>query len=126
MPWLDGMITPFPECPYPAKTPDMMHKMFESFPSPRVFKTHLPYDLLPKPCSDQASKPHHIYVMRNPKDTIVSWYHHNLKLLFEPKPTWDEFFESFLKGEGMLPKEYTVTYAFNCYSLVVDPGWPSS
>ena len=102
MPWVDGMIINcFPEYPYLAETPDIMHKMFESFPSPRVFKTHLPYDLLPK----QASKPHHIYVMRNPKDTMVSWYHHNLKFNFEPKPTWDEFFESFLKGEGMLPKE---------------------
>ena len=98
------MIVPLPGVtPYPARTPDMIQKMFESFPSPRVFKTHLPYDLVPQPC-DQATKPHHIYVMRNPKDSAVSYYHHSSKAPGGPfyKPTWDEFFESFLKGEGML------------------------
>ena len=113
MPWLDGMIIRFPECPYPARTPDMLHKMFESFPAPRVFKTHLPYDLVPKPV-DQACKPRHIYVMRNPKDTAVSWYYHYLKLMtLEAKPTWNEFFESFLTGEGMLSEEYS--HSTNCH-----------
>ena len=92
MPRIDGMIMPRPDVPYPARTPDMIQKMFESFPSPRVFKTHLPYDLVPKP-GDQATKPKYIYVMRNPKDNAVSMYHHHLTLPLEPKPSWDEFFE---------------------------------
>jgi len=96
MPYVDGMIIPGPENPYPARTPDMIQKMFESFPSPRVFKTHLPYDLVPKP-RDQATKPRHIYVMRNPKDTAVSWYHHIIS--FHPTSSWGEYFEKFFKGE---------------------------
>jgi len=94
--WIDGMLSPLPEHPYPARTPEMIQKLFESFPSPRVLKTHLPYDLVPQP-RDQATKPRHIYVMRNPKDTAVSWYHHYLS--FAPMLSWNEFFEKFIRGE---------------------------
>ena len=93
------MIMPMPHVIYPARTPDMIQKMFESFPSPRVFKTHLPYDLVPKP-RDEATNPRHIYVMRNPKDNAVSMFYHRLSFPVEPKPSWNEFFESFIKGEG--------------------------
>ena len=112
MPWIDAMIVPVPGVtPYPARTPDMIQKMFESFPSRRVFKTHLPYDLVPQPC-DQATKPHHIYVMRNPKDNAVSLYHHFLKFPGSPfyKPSWDEFFESFFKGEGTLKTIFVIVF----------------
>jgi len=104
MPWIDGMIlSHMPDALYPARTPEMMHKMFKSFPAPRAFKTHLTYELVPK-AHDQTTKPCYIYVMRNPKDTAVSMYHHRLTMPFEPKPSWEEFFELFSKGEGMLCK----------------------
>ena len=99
MPWIDGMLYQTPCKPIFASSPLMIERMFESFPAPRVFKTHLPYDLVPKP-HDQATKPHYIYVMRNPKDTVVSYYHHYLS---KPRPvilSWDEFFEYFIKGNG--------------------------
>ncbi|KAL9987009.1 hypothetical protein ACROYT_G001243 [Oculina patagonica] len=102
MPWIDGMVHPFPSNPYHVTSPVMIERMFESFPSPRVFKTHLPYDLVPKP-SDQATKPRYIYVMRNPKDTAVSYYHHYLSAPSTQNLTWDAFFELFIKGEG--PRE---------------------
>ncbi|XP_078374338.1 sulfotransferase 1B1-like [Oculina patagonica] len=98
MPWIDGMVHPFPSNPYHVTSPVMIERMFESFPSPRVFKTHLPYDLVPKP-SDQATKPRYIYVMRNPKDTAVSYYHHYLSAPSTQNLTWDAFFELFIKGE---------------------------
>ena len=79
----------------------MIERLFESFPSPRVFKTHLPYGLVPKP-RDQATKPRYIYVMRNPKDTAVSYFHHNAGFPRGANVSWDEFFELFMKGEGML------------------------
>lgn len=100
MPWLDGMLLPFPENPYSATSPVMIERMFESFPSPRVFKTHLPYDLVPKPC-DQATKPRYIYVMRNPKDVAVSYYHHILVMPETTITTWNGFFELFIEGKGM-------------------------
>lgn len=78
----------------------MIEKMFESFPSPRVFKSHLRYQLIPK-ARDKATKPRYIYVMRNPKDTAVSFYHHYHFIPAIKDPTsWETFFDQFIKGEG--------------------------
>ena len=101
MPWLDGMLHPMLHNPYFASSPVMIERLFESFPAPRVFKTHLSYDLVPKP-RDQATKPRYIYVMRNPKDTAVSFYHHYELMPETPHLSWDEFFELFIEGKGIL------------------------
>ena len=100
MPWLDGMVHPLAYNPYSASSPLMIERLFESFPAPRVFKTHFPYDLVPKP-RDKATKPRYIYVMRNPKDTAVSYYHHFEIMPGRTHRSWDEFFELFIKGEGI-------------------------
>ncbi|XP_041351331.1 sulfotransferase family cytosolic 1B member 1-like [Gigantopelta aegis] len=42
-------------------------------PSPRIIKTHLPFSLLPTQLKEK--KPKIIYIARNPKDTVVSYYH---------------------------------------------------
>jgi hypothetical protein len=65
---------------------------FESRPSPRLFKSHLPYRKIARwPCK-------YIYVARNGKDVAVSYYHlyrsHN-----GFQGTFAEFFDSFLKGK---------------------------
>ena len=101
IPWLDGMLHPLPHNPYYASSPLKIERLFESFPAPRVFKTHLPYDLVPKP-RDEVTKPRYIYVMRNPKDTAVSFYHHFEIMPKAPHRSWDEYFELFIKGEGIL------------------------
>ncbi|KAI5648354.1 hypothetical protein M9H77_34359 [Catharanthus roseus] len=44
-----------------------------SFPSPRLFHTHLPYNVLPN--SIKNSKCKIVYIVRNPKDTLVSMWH---------------------------------------------------
>lgn len=56
-------------------------KYLESLPSPRIFKSHMPYDMavggVPagNPCR-------HIYIARNPKDVVVSYFH------FERSKSW--------------------------------------
>lgn len=98
MPWIDGMPYDTAENPYPVTSAGMMEKMFESFPTPRVFKTHLPYDLVPK-AHGQAYKARYIYVIRNPKDAAVSLYEFMSSMPNPPKLNWNEFCELFFQGK---------------------------
>lgn len=100
MPWVDGMPFAQTENPYLVTSAEMIEKMFECFPSPRVFKSHLPYDLVPKACG-QAAKPQarYIYVMRNPKDVAVSLFEFVAKVSGREALSWDELFELFYQGK---------------------------
>ncbi|XP_069829750.1 amine sulfotransferase-like [Dendropsophus ebraccatus] len=73
---------------------------FNSRPSPRLFTTHLPYYLMPR---DLKSKmPKIIYVCRNPKDVLVSFYHFYKMIppLKEPFD-WETFFNLYISGRVM-------------------------
>lgn len=65
---------------------------FELRPSPRLFKSHLPYAKIPK------GPGKYIYVARDGKDVAVSYYH-----LYRQyngyEGTFAEFFERFLRGK---------------------------
>lgn len=62
----------------------------EAFPSPRVFKSHLPRQWLP----DGAR---YIYVERNPKDVLISYFHfYRAYLGFHG--SFDEFYRRFMDG----------------------------
>ncbi|XP_058525180.1 amine sulfotransferase-like [Ochotona princeps] len=66
-------------------------------PSPRLFASHLPYYLTPKGLKNKKAKV--IYVYRNPKDILVSYFHlENSLNLFEATDTIDDFIEKFLDG----------------------------
>ncbi|XP_007663326.2 amine sulfotransferase-like [Ornithorhynchus anatinus] len=71
---------------------------FNLRPSPRIFSTHLPYYLVPKGLQSQKAKI--IYVYRNPKDVMISFYHFS-KFLTKLKTsnTMEDFMEKFLAGE---------------------------
>lgn len=64
---------------------------FEALPSPRIFKTHLPYRWLPR-----AGRI--VYLIRDGRDVAVSYYHlHRSHLRFDG--SFEQFFERFLSGE---------------------------
>ncbi|KAF2358801.1 Sulfotransferase domain [Trinorchestia longiramus] len=75
------------------------------YPEPRTIKTHLPFQLV----SDTAlSKAKVVYVIRDPRDACISYYHHCTIFKFDYfGGTLDQFIDAFLDG--------TATYS---------PYWP--
>ncbi|KAJ7984461.1 hypothetical protein DPEC_G00355070 [Dallia pectoralis] len=88
---------PFLEIHSPAPIPaglDLLEKM----DPPRVIKTHLPIQLVPKGFWENKCKV--IYVARNAKDNIVSYYHFDQMNKTQPEPgPWDGYIHKFMNGE---------------------------
>ena len=91
--------------------------IFKGLSSPRYMKTHLPFELWQK----QLEKHPDIKIIqtiRNPRDTLVSWYHHcrSDSQLGAFHGAWDQYFEMF--KEKRLPwgdyfEHTTNWYKFN-------------
>ncbi|KAI4895984.1 hypothetical protein NFI96_025269 [Prochilodus magdalenae] len=70
----------------------------EKMDPPRVIKTHLPIQLVPQSFWEAGCKV--IYVARNPKDSVVSYFHFDRMNLTQPEPgPWPEYLEKFMKGQ---------------------------
>ena len=104
---LDDMIfqqSPFIELPF-FETREEADKHFpnrnfplkgeiDCIPAPIIFKSHLPHFLIPK-----NPKAKYIYCFRNPKDNVISCYHHTCgKKMFEYDGTFNDYFEIYTKG----------------------------
>jgi hypothetical protein len=87
---------PFLEYYYPPTDEVTGLEHANGAPRPRHLKTHLPYSLIPEQA--KAGKCKTIYVMRNPKDALVSYYffYKSLVTFGKFKGTWDQFFQMFL------------------------------
>ncbi|NXJ78066.1 ST1D1 Sulfotransferase, partial [Trogon melanurus] len=73
-------------------------EQLERIPSPRLVKTHLPVQLVPASFWDKGCKV--IYVARNPKDVVISYYYFYQMAKMHPDPgTLGEFIESFMNGK---------------------------
>ncbi|KAL7242058.1 hypothetical protein ACSBR1_014602 [Camellia fascicularis] len=66
--------------------------------SPRLFRTHISYSLLPQSIKTSSCKI--VYITRDARDVSVSlWHFMNTKILPEQGPfLFDEAFESFCNG----------------------------
>uniref|UniRef100_A0A8C1L849 Sulfotransferase n=1 Tax=Cyprinus carpio TaxID=7962 RepID=A0A8C1L849_CYPCA len=72
-------------------------KQFVSAPSPRICVSHLPYKFMPVGLKQKKGKV--IYVARNPKDVLVSYYHfHKYANMLETPKDFDTFFEKGKEG----------------------------
>lgn len=76
----------------------------DNLASPRVIKSHLPIEMLPPQILETCKV---IYVARNPKDSCVSFYHHEMLL---PNQAWsgpfDVYQEYYKKGEVLYGKYF--------------------
>ncbi|KAM8809576.1 amine sulfotransferase-like [Eudromia elegans] len=71
---------------------------YAALPSPRVFATHLPYYLTPRDLRNKRARV--IYVTRNPKDVLVSYFHFSkIVNTLEEISDFNIFMERFLAGK---------------------------
>ncbi|KAL8185947.1 UNVERIFIED_CONTAM: hypothetical protein K2H54_060197 [Gekko kuhli] len=76
--------------------PDKFQRM-KKLPSRRIIITHLsPHSL---PSSIFKNKAKILVLIRNPKDTLVSYYHFKNTVGFFLPSTWDDHFNSFMDGK---------------------------
>ncbi|XP_029360095.1 amine sulfotransferase-like [Echeneis naucrates] len=82
MPWMESIGT---------------REMFITAPSPRMRVTHLQPQFMPLALSQRGKV---IYVARNPKDVLVSYfYFHKMAKMLETPKDFNDFFEKFLRGD---------------------------
>ncbi|XP_067171035.1 sulfotransferase 1B1 isoform X1 [Apteryx mantelli] len=85
---------PFLEICSPPPVPSGVTQLLNA-PSPRVIKTHLPFQLVPKTFWEQGCKV--IYVARNAKDNVVSYYFFDRMNQTQPEPgPWPEYLQKFM------------------------------
>ncbi|KAJ0060600.1 hypothetical protein NL108_016585, partial [Boleophthalmus pectinirostris] len=73
---------------------DLLKKM----DPPRMIKTHLPFQLVPLGFWENKCKV--IYVARNAKDNLVSYYHFDRMNQTQPEPgPWDSYIHKFMRGD---------------------------
>eukprot|EP00112_Aurelia_sp_Birch-Aquarium-sp1_P013282 Seg2813.2 transcript_id=Seg2813.2/GoldUCD/mRNA.D3Y31 product="Sulfotransferase 1C4" protein_id=Seg2813.2/GoldUCD/D3Y31 len=79
--------------------PDNFYEILNNIPSPRILKSHLPFCLLPSQLLDTCKI---VLCIRNPKDAVVSYYHHD-KLLKHHGYTGDfaSYFDLFMTDKIM-------------------------
>ncbi|XP_072522718.1 sulfotransferase 1C1-like [Salminus brasiliensis] len=88
---------PFLEIQYPPPIPSGLDLLRNMRP-PRFIKTHLPIQLVPEGFWRHKCKV--IYVARNAKDNLVSYYHFHRMNKAQPEPgTWDEYIQNFMRGK---------------------------
>lgn len=102
-----GDLTPLHTIPNWDRVPWLEEKrlalVVDLLPTPRAMVTHFPFTLMPP--SFLSSKAKVIYVMRNPKDVIVSsYYFHQMARFLEDPGTFDEFLDKFLEGKVLFGK----------------------
>lgn len=73
--------------------------------SPRLIKTHFPVQFVPKSFWEQNCRM--VYVARNAKDNMVSYYHFNRMNTVQPEAgDWSKFFHDFMEGKMVFGSWY--------------------
>uniref|UniRef100_A0A8D3AK09 Sulfotransferase n=1 Tax=Scophthalmus maximus TaxID=52904 RepID=A0A8D3AK09_SCOMX len=88
--------------PYGVKGKDLADRLPTT---PRLIKTHLPVQLVPRSFWEQNSRI--VYVARNAKDNAVSFFHFDRMNNMEPEPgEWSNFLQNFKEGKMVFGSWY--------------------
>uniref|UniRef100_A0A3B4WUH3 Sulfotransferase n=2 Tax=Seriola lalandi dorsalis TaxID=1841481 RepID=A0A3B4WUH3_SERLL len=88
---------PILEVTFPSLQPgtDMVDNLLTS---PRLIKTHLPVQFVPKSFWEQKCRI--VYVARNGKDSVVSFFHFERMTMIFPEPgDWSSYLQRFMEGK---------------------------
>jgi len=77
----------------------------------RFIKTHLPWELLPRQIQSGEKKPKIIFVTRNPKDFIVSSYHHSNNMVID-KLSFEKHLDNSLNDKKMYFPYFNYLFGF--------------
>ncbi|XP_030278673.1 cytosolic sulfotransferase 1-like isoform X2 [Sparus aurata] len=73
--------------------------------SPRLIKTHCPVQFVPKSFWEQNCKI--VYMARNAKDSMVSFFHFERMTMTQPDPgDWNSYFHRFMEGKMVFGSWY--------------------
>ncbi|XP_026876949.1 cytosolic sulfotransferase 2-like [Electrophorus electricus] len=73
--------------------------------TPRIIKTHLPVQFMPKSFWEQSCRI--VYVARNAKDNVVSYFHFDCTEKIQPEPgDWKSFLQRFKDGKMVFGSWY--------------------
>ncbi|KAK2851586.1 hypothetical protein Q5P01_007862 [Channa striata] len=105
-----------------ARFPSGVEELKKLSTFPRIIKTHLPVQFMPKSFWEEKSKI--IYVARNAKDTAVSYYHFDRMNMMQPEPgDWNSFLHRFMEGKMVFGSWYEHVKAWwkekNCNSNIL-------
>ncbi|XP_072312705.1 sulfotransferase 1C2 [Eucyclogobius newberryi] len=88
--------SPFLEICSPKPIPSGLD-LLKNMEPPRMIKTHLPFQLVPPGFWENKCKT--IYVARNAKDNLVSYFHFDRMNQTQPEPgPWDDYIHKFMRG----------------------------
>uniref|UniRef100_I3KKX3 Sulfotransferase n=1 Tax=Oreochromis niloticus TaxID=8128 RepID=I3KKX3_ORENI len=106
--WLCYHVTCFPyqRFPYSMFTPHAGKDLADKLPTtPRLIKTHFPVQFVPKSFWEQNCRI--VYVARNAKDNMVSYFHFDRMNVVEPEAgEWNNYFHRFLEGQMVFGSWY--------------------
>ncbi|XP_077998706.1 sulfotransferase 1E1-like [Glandiceps talaboti] len=76
-------------------------EQIDAMPSPRLFRSHFPYEVMRPQTGFKERKVKVIYIARNPKDLCVSWYYFGQEFVKGTwaAANWDETVPQFVEGK---------------------------